>query len=136
MNLFNNSEGNSVSLLHFILYKALVHFANKLIDLVLSVSVITTLNKVRGNLTEATPWRTELHGPQEVVSFLEVLTHRVDLMDEILNADDTKLAQLLFNDRVVSDGNTLFVDLAMAALVDQLSHTLQIWVPKKKKQLL
>ena len=75
INSLDNSEGNSFSLLHFILYKALVHFANKLIDLVLSVSMVTTLNKVRGNLAEATPWRAELHGPQEVVGFLKVLTH-------------------------------------------------------------
>lgn len=53
-------------------------------------------------------------------------------MDEILNADDTILAQLLLNDCIVSDGNTLFVDLSMATLVDQLSHTLQIWVPKNQ----
>ena len=132
----NNSEGNSVRLLYFILYKALVHFANKLIDLVLSVSMVTTLNKVRGNLAEATPGRTELHGPQAVVGFLKVLAHWVDLMDEILNADDTILAQLLLNDWIVSDGNTLFVDFAMATLVDQLSHTLQIWVPKIQNKLL
>ena len=75
INSLNNSEGNSVSLLHFILYKALVHFANKLIDLVLSVSMITALNEMSGNLAEATPGRTELHGPQEVVGFLKVLTH-------------------------------------------------------------
>ena len=136
INSLDNSEGNSVSLLHFILYKALVHFANKLIDLVLSVSMVTTLNKVRGNLAEATPWRAELHGPQEVVGFLKVLTHWVDLVDEILNADDTTLAQLLLNDCIVSDGNTLFVDLSMATLVDQLSHTLQIWVPKNQNKLL
>ena len=98
INVLNNSEGNSVSLLHFILYKALVHFANKLIDLVLSVSMITAFNKVCGNLAEATPWRTELHWPQEVARFLKVLTHGVDLVDEILNADDTTLAQLLLND--------------------------------------
>lgn len=57
-------------------------------------------------------------------------------MDEILNADDTMLAQLLLNDCIVSDGNTLFVDLSMATLVDQLSHTLQIWVPKNQNKLL
>ena len=98
INLLHNSEGNSVSLLHFILYKVLVHFANKLIDLVLSVSMITALNKVRGNLAEATPWRTELHWPQEVASLLKVLTHCEDLMDEVFNADNTTLAQLSFND--------------------------------------
>jgi len=46
------------------------------------------------------------------------------------------LAQLLLNDGVVSDGNALLVDLAIAALVDQLSHTLQIWVPKNQTKLL
>lgn len=119
--------------MHFILHKALVHFANKLIDLVLSVSMITSLNKVRGHLAEATLWRTEFHWPQEVVGFLKVLTHCVNLVDEILNADDTTLAQLLLDDGVVSDGNALFVDLAIAALVDQLPHTLQIWVSKRIK---
>lgn len=95
--------------------------------------MITSLNKVRGHLAEATLWRTELHWPQEVVSFLKVLTHCVNLVDEILNADDTTLAQLLLNDGVVSDGNALFVDLAIATLVDQLPHTLQIWVSKRIK---
>jgi len=60
--------------------------------------MITTLDKVRGNLAEATPWRTELHWPQEVASLLKVLSHCVDLMDEVFNADDTTLAQLFLND--------------------------------------
>ena len=107
---------------------ALVHFANKLIDLVFAVSMVTSLNKVRGHLTETTLWRTELERPQEVAGLLEMLTNTVDLVDKIFNTDDAILAQLLLDDGVVCDGYALFVDLAMATLVNQLSHTLQIWV--------
>lgn len=116
--------------MNFILYMALVHFTNKLVDLVLTVSMVTSLNKVCGHLAESTLWRTKLQWPEEVVSLLEMLANSVDLMDEIFYADDSKLAQLLLDDGVVCDGDTLFVDLAVATLVDQLSHTLQIWVSK------
>ena len=41
-------------------------------------------------------------------------------MNEILNTEDVVFAEGLFNDGVVGKGNALLVDLAVAALVDQL----------------
>lgn len=94
--------------------------------------MIAPLNKVCGHLTEATLRGTELERPQEVVSLLEVIPNSVDFMNEILYADDAILAQLLFNDGVVSNGNALFVHFTITTLVDQLTHTLQIWVSTNK----
>ena len=113
----------------------LVHFTDKLVDLVFTVSMVTTFNKVRGHLTETTLWGTQLEWPQEIVSLLKVLPNSVDFMNQILCANDTLFSQLLFNDGVICDGNTLFVHFAETTLVDQLTDTLQVWVPTKKKVL-
>lgn len=127
-----NAERNSVSLLNFGLYMVLIHFSDKLVDLIFTVSMVTPLNKVCGDLTETTLGGAQLERPQEVVSLLKVLPSSVDFVNEILYTDDTMLSQLLLNDRVVCDCNTLFVHFAVATLVHQLTHTLQIWVSTKK----
>lgn len=62
INLFDNSEGNSVSLLYFILYKVLVYFVNKLIDFVFLVFMVIIFNKVCGNFVEVIFWRVEFYG--------------------------------------------------------------------------
>jgi hypothetical protein len=49
-------------------------------------------------------------------------------VDEILHADNAVLAEVLLNDRVVSEGNTLLVDLSVTALVDKLLDGLQVGV--------
>lgn len=53
---------------------------------------------------------------------LEVRPNGVDLVDEILNADDAVLPQVRLNDRVVGEGNALLVGLPVAALVHKLLH--------------
>ena len=57
---------------------------------------------------------------------LEVGANSEDLVHEILNREDVVLAESLFNNLVVGEGNTLLVDLAVAALVDQLANGLQV----------
>jgi len=42
-----------------------------------------------------------------------------------------RFTEVLFNDGVVRDGNAALVYFAVSALVDQLSHGLQIGVPVK-----
>ena len=61
-----------------------------------------------------------------------MLADRVHLMDEVLNADDSVLAQRLLNDGVVRDGNSLLVHFGIAPLVNQLAHALQIRVSEKQ----
>ena len=78
--------------------------------------------------TEATVGVAELEGPQEVGGLLEVGADGVDLVDQVLNADDAVLAQVLLNDGVVGESHALLVDLAVSALVDELLDALQVGV--------
>lgn len=94
--------------------------------------MVTPLHKVCGHFTEATLRRTQLEWPQEVVSLFKVLPNTVDFMNQILYADDTMFSQLLFNDGIICDGSTLFVHFTITTLVNQLTHTLQVWVPANK----
>jgi hypothetical protein len=47
-------------------------------------------------------------------------------MDKILNGEDIVLAKSLLNDLVVGEGYALLVDFAVAALVDQLTNSLEV----------
>lgn len=70
----------------------------------------------------------ELEGPQEVGGLLEVGADGVDLVDEILNADNAVLAKVLLDDLVVRERETLAVDLAVTTLVDELTDGLEVGV--------
>ena len=52
---------------------------------------------------------------------LEVGTDSPDLVDEILNADNTFLAESLLDGRVVVKSNSGSVDLTVSSLVDELA---------------
>lgn len=107
----------------------LVHLADKVVDEELPVTKITALNEVLELAgTEATSGGRELEGPQEVGGLLEVGANGVDLVDEVLNADDAVLAEVLLDDLVVGERETLLVDLSVAALVDKLADGLQVGV--------
>lgn len=47
-------------------------------------------------------------------------------MDKVLDGEDVDLSKRSLNDLVVGKGNALLVDLAVAALVDQLADGLQV----------
>ena len=67
------------------------------------------------------PYRFGLKRPQEVVSLLEVGTNGLDLVDEVFDASDSDLAESGFDDPVVGEWDSLFVDLAVPSRVDELS---------------
>lgn len=80
----------------------LVHLADEVVDELLAITKISTLNEVLELAdAESTGGGGQLEGPQEVGSLLEVGTNGEDLVDEILNGDDAELAELGLNDRVV-----------------------------------
>lgn len=107
----------------------LVHLADETVDGLLTVAKVTTLNEVLELAgAEATVGVAELEGPQEVGGLLEVGANGEDLMDEILNADDAVLAEVLLNDGVVGQGNALLLDLSVSTLVDELLDGLQVGV--------
>ena len=77
---------------------------------------------------ESTSGVGELEGPEEVVGLLEVGADGVDLVDQILHADDAVLAKVLLNDLIVGKSDALLVDLSVAALVDELTDRLEVGV--------
>ena len=87
------------------------HFLEEVIDLVLSVAKVSTLNKVVGLLSPSTSWVVELEWPQEVRGILEVGSNSQDLVDQVFNADDSKFTKRLLNDLVGSDWGSVSVNL-------------------------
>jgi len=77
---------------------------------------------------ESSSWVAELEWPQEVGSLLEVGADGEDLVDQILHADDTILAEATLNDGVVGKSNALLLDLSVSALVDEFTNGLQVGV--------
>ena len=65
---------------------------------------------------ETSSWGSELEWPQEVVGFLEVGTDSIDLVDQVFNANDSGLAQNLFDDGVAGEWDSLLVDLTISSL--------------------
>ena len=48
-------------------------------------------------------------------------------MNQILNTDNAKFAQILLNDLVVGERYPLFVDLSVSALVDKVTDRFYVW---------
>ena len=80
------------------------------------------------SLVEATIGVGELERPQEVAGLLEVDTASEDLVDQILHAHQAIFAQVILDKLVVGKSNALFVNLAIATLVDELADGLEIGV--------
>lgn len=97
--------------------------------MVLTVAKVTTLDEVLELPgAEATSGVGQLEGPEEVAGLLEVGANGVDLVDQVLNADNAELAEVLLNDGVVGKSNALLVNLAVTALVDELTDGLEVGV--------
>jgi hypothetical protein len=95
----------------------------------LTVAKVTTLDVVLELASaEATSGVGELEGPEEVGGLLEVGADGVDLVDQVLHADNAVLGEVLLDDGVVGEGNALLVDLGVSALVDELADGLQVGV--------
>lgn len=97
--------------------------------MLLTVAKVTTLDVVLELAgTEATSGVGELEGPEEVGGLLEVGANGVDLVDQVLHADDAELAEVLLDEAVVGEGNALLVDLSVSTLVDELADGLEVGV--------
>ena len=64
-----------------------------------------------GLLSPSPSWVVQLEGPQEVGSILEVWSNSENLVDQILNTDDSQLAQLVLDDVVRGDSSSVSIDL-------------------------
>lgn len=75
-------------------------------------------------LAEAALRVVQLEVPQEVVHVLEVLARGGNLVDDVLHADDTCLAQALLDDGVVTECHSLALDTSETSLVHELADGL------------
>lgn len=106
----------------------LVHFSDEVVDVLLAVTSITTLSEVGALLLVATLGGRELEGPDELVGQLEVGTAGIDLVNEVLDAENVKLTELLGDDGVVGERDALASNLTITTLVDQVLHGLEVGV--------
>ena len=98
------------------------------VDLVLTVSVVTTLLEVEDLLVPSTVRGRQLEGGQELVDVLELVTAGVELVDHVLNADNTVLSDGVLDHGVVGDGLPLLVDVDVPSLVNKLFDGLEVGV--------
>jgi hypothetical protein len=97
-------------------------------NLVLAVSGITALLEVDQLLGESTVGGGKLEGSEELVDRLEFVTTGEDLVDHILDTDDSVFAKRFLDHQVVGDGLPLLVDVDVSALVDELANGLEVGV--------
>jgi len=70
----------------------------------------------------------QFEGPKESADLSEVRATSNEFVNKIFNADKLEFAQVLFNDAVVGNGDSLLVDLPKSSLVDELSNGLQVGI--------
>mmetsp|Transcript_20750 Transcript_20750/g.41507 ORF Transcript_20750/g.41507 Transcript_20750/m.41507 type:complete len:261 (+) Transcript_20750:61-843(+) len=105
------------------------------VDVLTTVSVISTFGKVQQLLRVTAVGVGQLERPQSVGSLLEVWADSVDLVDQVLHTHDSNAAQGLLDDGIVRDGDALAVDLHVTALVDQFANRLERWLAVSHKWL-
>ena len=96
--------------------------------------MITTLDKVCSLLPKASPGVAELERPEKVVGCLEIWSHCVDLVDNVLDTDESILPQNSLDDGVIRESSSLvIVYFTVASFVDKLSNRLKIGVAGEKR---
>ena len=104
------------------------HSVDQLANEDLVVTVVTTLVEVQELLAESAVGGGQLERPEEVSALLEVGSDGVDLVDQILDGEDSELAEDLLNLLVLHQRNALLVQLGETTLVDQLADGLEVGV--------
>jgi len=88
-----------------------------------TVSKITTLDEMLElSCAETSSWVGELEWPKEVVDLFEIGSNSVDFMDNVFYTDNAILAEILFDDGVVSQWNALLINLSITTFVDELTN--------------
>ena len=78
--------------------------------------------------SESTVRVAQLEWPQEARCLLEIWADSVDLVNQVLHTDNAVFAEVLFDQLIVSQGDALLIDLAVATLVDELADGFEVRV--------
>merc|ERR1719309_1676501 len=103
------------------------HFLQELIDLIFSVAKVSTLDKMVCLLSPSSSWVVELEWPQKVGGILEVWSNSQDLVDQILNTNNSKFTKRLLNDFIGCNWGSVSVNLDESTLVDEVTNSLEVW---------
>jgi len=106
----------------------LVHFLDQIVDVLFSVTKVTSLNEVVGDFSPAASWARKFDWVQVVVDSLEVFADGVDFVDEIFNTADSIFAHGFFDDVVVGDFDPLSVNFDGSSFVDHVFDGFLGWV--------
>ena len=100
--------------------RASEHRLDQVVDECFSVSPVSTHLEGVALSVEASSGSSQLEGPEEVVGLLEVLTAVGNLVDEVLDGVDVVLSEVLLDQVVGLEGDSLPVDLSVSSLEDEL----------------
>jgi len=106
---------------------SLDHLFKKTVDEFLPVTKVSSLREMIGLLAPASPRVVQLEVPKKVVGNFEVRTDSEDFVDEILNANDSKLAQSLLDD-FVGEGASASLQFSISAFVDEFTNGFEVGV--------
>jgi len=98
------------------------------VDESFAVAEVTALDEVAALLPHPSLGWGELEGPQSVGDGAEVLPGGVHLVNDILDADNIVVVELVLDLLVVADLDALAVDLEVTSLVHHCADSLQRWV--------
>lgn len=105
----------------------LVHSSDESVDGLSTVTSVTTLGEVGDLLAlETAVGVRQLEGPEEVGGSLEVGSASGNLVNNVLDREDTVLAEVLLNNLVVGNRNALTVNLGVSTLVDEIADGLEV----------
>jgi len=67
-----------------------------------------------------------------VPCLFEVGANSENFVDQVLDGKDVVFSECLLDHLVVGEGHSLFVDLSVTALVDQLADSLEVWLARDR----
>ena len=111
-----------------------VHLAHQLVYQLLPVAVVTALYEMPRLLPVPSTGIAEFERPEEVVCLLEAGPHGDYLVEEVLHADNAVFPEGFLDDSIVSERDTLVLDLTVASLVDELSCSLHRGIPGRESE--
>ena len=77
---------------YFWSYDVLNHASQQVVDVLFTVSKVTTLCEMVGLLLPSAIWIVELEWPEEVGHLLEIWTNGGNFVDDVFNANDAEFA--------------------------------------------
>jgi hypothetical protein len=86
--------------------ESLQHTTDQLVDLVLAISEVTTIDIMVALLAPSAGWSVQFEGPEEVVDLLEDASNGEKLVDHVLDTlDVVSVTQFALDHKVVGDRN-------------------------------